>query len=49
MAYADYADVMAMTEEMFSGMVKEITGDYKITYHEEPGAVRIHILSAVSL
>lgn len=38
MAYADYDDVMAMTEEMFSGMVKEICGDYKITYHEEPGA-----------
>merc|ERR1719183_475098 len=38
MAYADYDDLMTMTEEMFSGMVKEICGDYKITYHEEPGA-----------
>lgn len=38
MAYADYDDLMAMTEEMFSNMVKEITGSYKLTYHEEPGA-----------
>eukprot|EP00736_Rhodelphis_marinus_P003967 Rmarinus@m.27631 len=33
MAYADYNDLMTMTEEMFSGCVKEITGSYKIMYH----------------
>jgi lysyl-tRNA synthetase class 2 len=33
MAYADYNDVMQMTEEMVSSMVKEITGSYKFQYH----------------
>jgi lysyl-tRNA synthetase class 2 len=33
MAYADYNDLMEMTEELLSGMVKEITGDYKIQFH----------------
>ena len=31
-AYADYNDLMKMTEDMLSGMVKEITGSYQITY-----------------
>ena len=31
MAYADYEDLMKMTEEMLSGMVKEITGGYVVT------------------
>jgi lysyl-tRNA synthetase class 2 len=31
MAYADYEDLMTMTEEMLSGMVKEITGGYVVT------------------
>lgn len=35
MAYADYNDLMTMTEEMLSGMVKKITGGYKVTYHAE--------------
>jgi len=34
-AYADYNDVMRMVEEMISGVVKEVTGDYKIPYGEE--------------
>lgn len=34
-AYADVFDLMDMTELMFSEMVKEITGDYKITYHPD--------------
>jgi len=33
MAYADYNDLISLTEEMVSGMVKEITGGYKIRYH----------------
>ena len=33
MAYADYNDLMRMTEEMISGIVKELTGGYKIAYH----------------
>ncbi|KAK4792802.1 hypothetical protein SAY86_023237 [Trapa natans] len=33
MAFADYNDLMALTEEMLSGMVKELTGGYKIKYH----------------
>jgi len=33
MAYADYNDLMTLTEQLISGMVKEITGSYKLTYH----------------
>lgn len=33
MAFADYNDLMGLTEEMLSGMVKELTGGYKIKYH----------------
>ncbi|KAK9990638.1 hypothetical protein SO802_025623 [Lithocarpus litseifolius] len=33
MAFADYNDLMELTETMFSGMVKELTGGYKIKYH----------------
>jgi hypothetical protein len=32
-AYADYNDLMDMTEHMISEMVKEIKGSYKISYH----------------
>jgi lysyl-tRNA synthetase class 2 len=34
-AYADYNDLMKMTEEMISSMVKSITGGYKVIYHPE--------------
>lgn len=34
-AYADYNDLMDLTEEMISEMVKNVTGSYKITYHPE--------------
>ncbi|KAF3993109.1 hypothetical protein FT663_00933 [Candidozyma haemuli var. vulneris] len=34
-AYADVYDLMDLTELLFSEMVKEITGDYKLTYHPE--------------
>lgn len=42
-AYADYEDLMNMTEEMVSNMVKEITGDYKIKYSPKPGAPEVEI------
>mmetsp|Transcript_11152 Transcript_11152/g.20719 ORF Transcript_11152/g.20719 Transcript_11152/m.20719 type:complete len:605 (+) Transcript_11152:83-1897(+) len=32
MAYADYHDLIEMTEKMISGMVKEITGSYIVQY-----------------
>lgn len=35
MAYADYNDLIEMTEKMVSGMVKSIHGSYKIKYHPE--------------
>jgi lysyl-tRNA synthetase, class II len=34
-AYADYHKLMEFTEEMLSGLVKEITGGYKVNYQEE--------------
>ncbi|KAL8195170.1 UNVERIFIED_CONTAM: hypothetical protein K2H54_047432 [Gekko kuhli] len=35
MAYADYHDLMEITEQLLSGMVKHVTGGYKVTYHPE--------------
>ena len=35
MAYADYHDLMDMTEEMISEMVYSIKGSYKIEYHPD--------------
>lgn len=35
MAYADYNDLMTITEDMLSGMVKSIHGTYKVTYHPD--------------
>lgn len=31
-AYADYNDLMVMTEDMLSGIVKEIAGSYEVSY-----------------
>lgn len=36
MAYADFEDWMAMTEEMLSSMVLALKGSYKITVHPNP-------------
>ncbi len=36
MAYADYNDLLDLTEDMLSKMVKELTGDYKIKFHPDP-------------
>ncbi|XP_021751771.1 lysine--tRNA ligase, cytoplasmic-like [Chenopodium quinoa] len=33
MAFADYNDLMEMTEKLLSGMVKELTGGYVIKFH----------------
>lgn len=35
MAYADYNDIMNMTEELISGMVYKFFGTYEIKYHPE--------------
>lgn len=35
MAYADYHDLIDLTEKMLSGMVKSIFGKYQVTYHPE--------------
>lgn len=34
-AYLDYSDLMIMTEEMLSNMVKEVMGKHVITYHPD--------------
>lgn len=34
-AYADYNDLIKMTEELISGLVLSIKGSYKIQYHPE--------------
>ncbi|PWN92439.1 lysyl-tRNA synthetase [Acaromyces ingoldii] len=35
MAYADMYDLMEITESMISGLVKSVTGGYKIKYHPD--------------
>jgi lysyl-tRNA synthetase class 2 len=42
-AYADYEDLMQMCEDMLSGLVKEITGGYKISYSPKPGMDEVEI------
>nr|A0A120HYZ1.1 RecName: Full=Lysine--tRNA ligase cla4; AltName: Full=Cladosporin biosynthesis cluster protein 4; AltName: Full=Lysyl-tRNA synthetase; Short=LysRS [Cladosporium cladosporioides]AMB51801.1 putative lysyl-tRNA synthetase [Cladosporium cladosporioides] len=38
-AYADYNDLMAMTEDLISSMVKHITGGYETTFESQTGQV----------
>ncbi|KKA25767.1 Lysine--tRNA ligase [Rasamsonia emersonii CBS 393.64] len=38
-AYADVYDVMNLTEELISGLVKHITGGYETTFHTQSGEV----------
>ena len=38
-AYADYNDLMVMTEDLISSMVKHITGGYETTLHTQTGEV----------
>lgn len=38
-AFADVYDVMDLTEELVSGLVKSVTGSYKTTYHTQHGEV----------
>jgi len=35
MAYADYNDLIEITEKLLSGMVKAIFGSYKVTFHPD--------------
>jgi lysyl-tRNA synthetase class 2 len=37
MAYADVYDVMEITEELVSGLVKHVTGGYETTFHTQTG------------
>eukprot|EP01039_Chlorochromonas_danica_P011429 gene11429-12778_t len=43
MAYADYNDLLGLTEQMISGMVKEITGGYIVPYAAEEGGEPVMI------
>ncbi|OJK02425.1 hypothetical protein ASPACDRAFT_76801 [Aspergillus aculeatus ATCC 16872] len=38
-AYADVHDVMNLTEELVSGLVKHVTGGYETTFHTQSGEV----------
>ena len=42
-AYVDYEDLMVICEEMVSGLVKKVTGDYKIKYQPKPGMETVEI------
>ena len=40
MAYADYYDLMDLTEKMISGMALAVTGSYKVVYHPDGARAR---------
>merc|ERR1711953_199663 len=41
MAYADAEDLMKITEDLISGMVKAITGSYKVKYHPDESSEEV--------
>lgn len=43
MAYADYNDLLTMTEQMISGIVKNVTGGYVVPYAAEEGGAEVMI------
>jgi lysyl-tRNA synthetase class 2 len=43
MAYADYNDLLEMTEDMVSSLVKEVTGSYLVRYAAEEGGEEVEI------
>jgi len=42
-AYVDYDDLMEICEELVSGLVKNVTGGYKIKYSPKPGMPEVEI------
>lgn len=51
-AYADYKDIMSLTEQMIAHIAKEVLGSTKVTYGEdeidlEPEWTRLHMADAV--
>ena len=44
MAYADFHDLMDLTEHMLSSMVKELTGSYIVKYHPDPESKPDHVI-----
>jgi len=42
-AYADYEDLMKMTEDMVSGMVMSVCGSYKIKFSPKPGMPEVEV------
>ena len=43
MAYADYNDLLEMTEDMVSSLVKDVTGSYIVQYAAEEGGAPVDI------
>lgn len=43
MAYADYNDLLEMTEDMVSSLVKEVTGSYIVKYAADEGGEAVEI------
>jgi lysyl-tRNA synthetase class 2 len=43
MAYADYKDLLDLTEDMLSSMVMQLTGSYKIKIHPDPTKPENHL------
>ncbi|WP_191566518.1 lysine--tRNA ligase [Metabacillus idriensis] len=51
-AYADYRDIMALTENLIAHIAKEVTGSTKVTYGEyeidlQPEWARLHMVDAI--